>query len=382
MISPTRTCRVRRSPVSDRPRCSAPVSGSTPIARTRLDRPSAARVGPSRPVVTWRSAQPATSKRPPRRALDARLERDRRTRRAASSRSMRRPPDASRSEVIVAGELRREVGRGPVGVDADADDDARVVRPETVGLAEDAGRACGPRRVALVARRDDEVVRPLEADRPGRQPGGRLGGLGHRERRDGGQPPDLVRRAARSGRNPSEQQQRGARRRRPSVRPSRPRPAVCSSATARQTSGVPSASQSRTTSFVEPTRAKSLAAGRGTSVIARAALSPAGRGAGIDGLGSLELERVVQRAQGGLEVVLGDHAGDPDLGGRDHLDVDAGVGERPEHPRGVARRVVQPGADDRHLGDRRVGRQLAGAELADERLERLLGRAPARPAGR
>ncbi len=37
-------------------------------------------------------------------------------------------------------------------------------------------------------------------------------------------------------------------------RPSRPRPAVCSSATARQTSGVASASQPRTTSLVEPTR--------------------------------------------------------------------------------------------------------------------------------
>ena len=34
-------------------------------------------------------------------------------------------------------------------------------------------------------------------------------------------------------------------------RPSRPRPSVCSSATARQTSGVPSRSQARTTSFVD-----------------------------------------------------------------------------------------------------------------------------------
>ena len=82
----------------------------------------------------------------------------------------------------------------------------------------------------------------------------------------------------------------------------------------------------------------------------------------------------MQGAQRGLEVGLGDHAGDPDLRGRDHLDVDAGIGQRPEHPGRVARGVVQPGADDRHLGDRRVGRQLAGAELAHERIEGLLGR--------
>ena len=50
-----------------------------------------------------------------------------------------------------------------------------------------------------------------------------------------------------------------------------------------------------------------------------------------------------------------------------------GVGERPEHPGGIARRVVQAGADDRDLGHRGVGRQLAGAQVADERLERLLG---------
>ena len=38
------------------------------------------------------------------------------------------------------------------------------------------------------------------------------------------------------------------------VRPARPRPAVCSSATARQTSGVPASSHARTASFVDPTR--------------------------------------------------------------------------------------------------------------------------------
>ena len=80
----------------------------------------------------------------------------------------------------------------------------------------------------------------------------------------------------------------------------------------------------------------------------------------------------MERAQGGLELVLGDDAGDADLGGRDHLDVHAGVGEGAEHARGVARRVVQAGADDRHLPDRRVRGQLARAELADDRLEDLL----------
>ena len=141
---------------------------------------------------------------------------------------------------MVFGELRREVCRGPVRIDADADDGPRVVRSEAVGLAEHAGElAEAPAAAGL----DDEVVRPLEADRAGRQARDRLGRIRHRERDD---------RAGRQSRSApatpaGSRSSRGARR--PAgasqVRPLRPRPAVCSSAMATQTSAAPSAGQPR-----------------------------------------------------------------------------------------------------------------------------------------
>ena len=106
---------------------------------------------------------------------------------------MRRPA-TSRSDVIVAA---RSAGKSA------AAQSALMPRPMTargsavprpLGLAEDAAELADPAGTALVARRDDQVVGPLEPDRPGGQPGRRLGRLGHRQRRDGRQPPDLVRR--------------------------------------------------------------------------------------------------------------------------------------------------------------------------------------------
>ena len=65
---------------------------------------------------------------------------------ARASRSTGRPPAASRSDVIVVGEVRRERGGRPVGVDAHPDDDPRVVRAQAVGLAEDPGQLAERRR--------------------------------------------------------------------------------------------------------------------------------------------------------------------------------------------------------------------------------------------
>src|SRR5688572_17437803 len=47
-----------------------------------------------------------------------------------------------------------------------------------------------------------------------------------------------------------------------------------------------------------------------------------------------KLERVVQRAHGQLCVLVLDDTGHRDLGGRDHLDVDALARHRAEHARG------------------------------------------------
>ena len=106
-------------------------------------------------------------------------------------------------------QVRREVALAPVGVDPDPDDHARVVRPETLALAQDArelaqvdgrGQACRRGlRVELADQQgvrpgdlDHEVVRPLEPDRADGQPGGVLGGVGHRQRDRRGQPPGPV----------------------------------------------------------------------------------------------------------------------------------------------------------------------------------------------
>ena len=57
----------------------------------------------------------------------------------------------------------------------------------------------------------------------------------------------------------------------------------------------------------------------------------------------------------------------------DALEFLDGLREGAEHPGRVARRVVDAGADDRHLGHRRIRRDLTEAELPDERLQDPLG---------
>ena len=198
-------------------------------------------------------------------------------------------------------------------------------------------------------RLDDEVVRPLQPDRAGRRarrpprpprPSPATTIAASRQTRSG---------ASQVGPEPERQQQRRARRRDPG-------PAVAPAAGGllvgdREADlGRPVGQPVADDVVRRADRGEPLRGGRGTAVIGAGVGRRQPRRRDVDRLGSLELEGVVQRAQRGLELVLGDDAGDPDLGGRDHLDVDAGVGERPEHPRRVARRVVQPGADDRDLG--------------------------------
>ena len=148
------------------------------------------------------------------------------TRRAARRGRSAGRATASRSEVIVSARSGGKSAGGPVRVDADADDDPRVVRargrrsrrgrrPACARPSASAGGASG---TAEPDGLDDEVVRPLQADRPVGQPGDLLGGIGHRQRDRGGQPPG--RGPASASRPEAErQQQRGAGRR-------DPRPAV------------------------------------------------------------------------------------------------------------------------------------------------------------
>ena len=55
-----------------------------------------------------------------------------------------------------------------------------------------------------------------------------------------------------------------------------------------------------------------------------------------------------------MSLALADDAGDADFRGGNHINVDAAVGQDAEHPGGVARRVLHPGADDAHRGQRGV----------------------------
>ena len=82
----------------------------------------------------------------------------------------------------------------------------------------------------------------------------------------------------------------------------------------------------------------------------------------------------MQDADAFLHLVARDQAGDPDLGGADHLDVDAGVGQGPEHASRDARRAQHPGADDRQLRDAACRRHPCGADRLRRGLDQLLGR--------
>ena len=72
-----------------------------------------------------------------------------------------------------------------------------------------------------------------------------------------------------------------------------------------------------------------------------------------------ELERVVHGAHGGVEVGVAADDRDADLRGGDHLDVDAGLGERREERRRHARVRAHAGADQRQLADVVVVEQVA-----------------------
>ena len=132
----------------------------------------------------------------------------------------------------------------PVDVDPDADDGARVGAAEAGGLAENAGELAdpdvcersGPPPTVGARRRGRSATSAGSA--PGASAGRLLGGLGHRQRDDRGELPGPVGRQPRSA---------GSRARQSRVVPAAPArcdprghgPPLCSSADARQTSGVP-----------------------------------------------------------------------------------------------------------------------------------------------
>src|SRR3954467_8698029 len=62
--------------------------------------------------------------------------------------------------------------------------------------------------------------------------------------------------------------------------------------------------------------------------------------------GLVELERLVQHADRELHVLFVHHHGDLDLGGGDHLDIDALLGKRAEHLRRDASVRAHAHADD------------------------------------
>ena len=284
--------------------------------------------------------------------------------------SIRPAAGAARSDVMPsASSGGNSLGR-PVRVDPDPDDRPRIVRPEPVGLAEDAGQLADARHRSSI----DEVVRPLQADRAAararRPPPPRRPSRGSSPRRAARPDPG----ASHVGRKPSDR--RSAR---PGgavhVRPSRPRPAVCSSATARQTSGVAVRQPAADDVVRRADDGEALLAGD-----ERRLGSSAGSG-GFDRLRPLQLERLVERANGRLEGVLGDDRRDPDLRRRDHLDVDAG--RRP------ARRTSAPRSRARSGSRRRRSRPSRPTSRSSSRGSRARGRpargsaspSPARPGG-
>src|SRR5262245_35242148 len=76
-----------------------------------------------------------------------------------------------------------------------------------------------------------------------------------------------------------------------------------------------------------------------------------------------EAEGVVEQHHGPLGVALEDDAADPDGRGRDHLDVDARLGEGLEHGRGHAGVRLHPGPDEADPGDGVVADHGGRADL-------------------
>ena len=127
---------------------------------------------------------------------------------------------------------------------------------------------------------------------------------------------------------------------------------------------------SRPTAPVAPATATTGRAGIGLSQAIVPQPPPARRRHLGRDLVVLEPERRVQRPDRRRHLVRGDHARDADRRGRDHVEVHAGVGERPEHLRRDSRMRLHPGTDERDLRDRLVDRPLARAELVDDLVER------------
>ena len=261
------------------------------------------------------------------------------------------------SDVIESASSAGKSVARPVDVDADADHRARHRRvPEAVRLAEHAGELA---HVAAARGRRDEVVRPLEPDRAGAERRGDLRRLGHGERHDRAEPPGVAELEPARPEADGDQQRR-ARRRRPG--------AAVPAAALRLHVGDRDADLGRAVAQparddvvrraddVEPLEARQPARAPvdGSPMRASARARQPARGSAASastGSGRSSSNAPCSAVERVRELRLADDAGDPDLGGRDHLDVHARVGERPEHPRRVARRVVQARADDRDLGD-------------------------------
>ena len=122
--------------------------------------------------------------------------------------------------------------------------------------------------------------------------------------------------------------------------------------------------------------------GIGTSRISNGLPGPkktaALRGRGLEAHAPLssELEGVVEGAHGELGVLVLDDAGDGDLGGGDHLDVDAFLRQRREHAPRHAGVAAHAHADDRDLGHPVVGDDALGPDLAGDPREHALGALP------
>ena len=86
--------------------------------------------------------------------------------------------------------------------------------------------------------------------------------------------------------------------------------------------------------------------------------SPSGRGgvcipSSLDASAAVEVEALVQQANGVRTLGLVDYTGDANLRSGDHVDVDAPVREEAEHAGGVARGVLHPGPDNADGGQAR-----------------------------
>ncbi len=79
----------------------------------------------------------------------------------------------------------------------------------------------------------------------------------------------------------------------------------------------------------------------------------------------------MQDAHALLHLVPRHEAGDPYLRGADHLDVDARVRQRAEHPARDAWRAQHAGAHDRELRDATGGSNAASADLLERRSHQL-----------